>query len=56
MAKIKITKQEALKRVYDALQPKTAPVNRERQLTALLDRARSNRVASKVQNTSTNKG
>jgi hypothetical protein len=41
VARIKITKEEALKRVYDALQPKTPPVGRGRQLTALLDRARA---------------
>jgi len=46
VARIKITKQEALKRVYDALQPKAAPVGRGRQLTALLDRARSKGVGT----------
>ena len=56
MAKIKITKDEALKRVYDALQPKAAPDNRNKQLTALLDRARRNRIGNKVQTTSPTEG
>lgn len=56
MPRIKITKQEAIQRVYDALQPRATPDNRNKQLTALLDRARRNRVGNKVQTTSPTEG
>jgi len=46
--RIKITKQEALQRVYDALQPKAAPRDISGRLEPLLDRARRNRIGNQT--------
>ena len=48
MAKIKITKQEALQRVYDALQPTATPKDISGRLGPLLDRARRNRIGNQT--------